>query len=351
VSEVVPAPRVADLWEPWRGGPAVHCRLCAHHCRIEPAERGLCGVRENRDGTLHTLVYGCPIAAAVDPIEKKPLFHFLPGSSTYSVATVGCNFTCAFCQNADISQMPREHGRIQGTPLAPADVVAQAMASGCRSVSYTYTEPTIFYEYARDCAVGAAAAGLANVFVTNGYMTADALAGLAGILHAANVDLKSFSDEFYRTIVGARLRPVLETIRRMVAAGVWVEVTTLLIPGRNDSDSELEGLAGFLASVDRDLPWHVSRFHPAYRLTDVDRTPTDTIDRALAIGAAAGLRYVYAGNAPGHDTESTRCPVCGETVIERAGFSIGRSRLNGAACGTCGAVLPLIVDLPLAKED
>jgi len=315
VSEVMPAPRVADLWEPWRGGPAVHCALCAHRCRIEPSDRGLCGVRENRDGTLYTLVYGCPIAAAVDPIEKKPLFHFLPGSLSYSIATVGCNFTCRFCQNADISQMPRNHGRIQGSVLAPADVVARALAGGCRSISYTYTEPTVFYEYARDCAVGAVEAGLANVFVTNGYMTGEALAGLTGLVHAANVDLKSFSDDFYREVVGARLQPVLDTIRRMIAAGVWVEVTTLLIPGRNDSDDELAALAGFLAGVDRDLPWHVSRFHPAAELTDVASTPSATIDRAVAIGAAAGLRYVYAGNVPGHDTESTRCPACGETVI------------------------------------
>ena len=181
---------------------------------------------------------------------------------------------------------------------------------------------------------------MANVFVTNGYMTAEALSGLTGLLHAANVDLKSFSDDFYRAVVGARLHPVLETIRRMVAAGVWVEVTTLLIPGHNDSDDELAALAGFLAGVDRDLPWHVSRFHPAYELTDVASTPPATIDRAVAIGAAAGLRYVYAGNVPGHDTESTRCPACGETVIERDGFVVRRMRLDGTACAACGAVAP-----------
>jgi pyruvate formate lyase activating enzyme len=346
----MPVPQVAELWEPWRGGPAVHCFLCAHHCRIEPADRGLCGVRENRDGTLYSLVYGCPLSAAIDPIEKKPLFHFLPGSLSLSIATVGCNFTCRFCQNAEISQMPRDHGRIQGTPFSPAAVVAHAVASDCASISYTYTEPTIFYEYARDCARSAVQAGLANVFVTNGYLTAEALSGLSGLLHAANVDLKSFSDDFYRTVVGARLRPVLETIRRMVAAGVWVEVTTLVIPGLNDSDDELTGLAGFLASVDRDLPWHVSRFHPAYELIDVESTPAGTIDRAVAIGAAAGLRYVYAGNLPGHDTESTRCPACGATVIERRGFAVQRARLRGASCGACGAALPVIIELPRTKE-
>ena len=351
MSEDTPAPRVAEFWEPWRGGPAVHCLLCAHHCRIQPADRGLCGVRENRDGVLHTLVYGCPVAAAVDPIEKKPLFHFFPGSLSFSIATVGCNFSCLFCQNADISQRPRDLGRIQGNGLTPGEVVSRAIAGGCRSVSYTYTEPTIFYEYARDCAAEAVRAGLANIFVTNGYMTADALSGLTGLLHATNVDLKSFSDDFYRAVVGARLHPVLETIRRMVAAGVWVEVTTLLIPGKNDSDDELEKLAGFLAGLSRDLPWHVSRFHPAYRMTDVDSTPRDTIDRAVAIGSAAGLRYVYAGNVPGHDTESTRCPVCGATVIERAGFGIRRTRLDGAACAACGTDLPLIVAPPPAGGD
>jgi pyruvate formate lyase activating enzyme len=219
----------AALWEEWQGGPRVHCFLCAHHCRIAPGDLGRCGVRENRDGVLYTLVYGRPISTAVDPIEKKPLFHFLPGSMSFSLATVGCNFTCSFCQNADISQMPRDRGRILGRQLPPEQAVSAALEAGCLSISYTYTEPTIFYEYARDCARLATAAGLKNVFVTNGYMTAETLDDIDGHLHAANVDLKSFSDQFYRTLVGARLKPVLDSIRRLYDMGVWLEITTLLI--------------------------------------------------------------------------------------------------------------------------
>ena len=326
----------AELWRSWRGGPSVHCFLCAHHCRIAPGERGLCGVRENREGVLYTSVYGRPISTAVDPIEKKPLFHFLPGTTSYSLATVGCNFACAFCQNADISQMPRDHGLVAGRPLAPEQVVEEALSAGCASISYTYTEPTVFYEYARDCARLATAAGLKNVFVTNGYMTAEALRDIDGCLHAANVDLKSFSDEFYRTLVGARLKPVLDTIRRLWAMGVWVEVTTLLIPDRNDGEDELRSLASFLASVSPDIPWHVSRFYPAYRLVGAPPTPVTLLERALQIGREEGLRYVYAGNIPGHPAESTVCPACGEIVIERQGFRMSRNGIVKGCCPRCG---------------
>lgn len=326
----------AVLWEEWRGGPRVHCFLCAHHCRIQPGDLGLCGVRENRDGVLYTLVYGCPVSTAVDPIEKKPLFHFLPGSLSFSLATVGCNFRCSFCQNADISQMPRDQGRIVGRSLSPEQVVAAARAAGCASISYTYTEPTIFYEYARDSARLATAAGLKNVFVTNGYMTAATLADIDGHLHAANVDLKSFSDEFYRTMVGARLKPVLDSIRRLWDMGVWLEVTTLLIPGRNDGDDELRSLASFLASISPDIPWHVSRFHPTYRLLDVPPTPLASVERALHIGREQGLRYVYGGNVPGHSSESTTCPDCGAQVIERQGLKMRANVSSDGLCPHCG---------------
>jgi pyruvate formate lyase activating enzyme len=326
----------AALWEKWRGGPRVHCFLCAHHCRIDPGDLGLCGVRENRDGVLYTLVYGCPVSTAVDPIEKKPLFHFLPGSLSFSLATVGCNFTCRFCQNADISQMPREQGKIVGRPLSPGEVVAAAQAAGCASISYTYTEPTIFYEYARDCARLATTAGLKNVFVTNGYMTAETLADIDGHLHAANVDLKSFSDEFYRTVVGARLKPVLDSIRRLWDMGVWLEVTTLLIPGRNDGDDELRSLASFLVSISPDIPWHVSRFHPTYRLLDVPSTPLASVERALRIGREEGLCYVYGGNVPGHSSEATMCPDCGAEVIERQGLRMRANVISDGRCPRCG---------------
>jgi pyruvate formate lyase activating enzyme len=326
----------AALWEEWQGGPRVHCFLCAHHCRIASGDLGRCGVRENRDGVLYTLVYGRPISTAVDPIEKKPLFHFLPGSMSFSLATVGCNFTCSFCQNADISQMPRDRGRILGRQLPPEQAVSAALEAGCLSISYTYTEPTIFYEYARDCARLATAAGLKNVFVTNGYMTAETLDDIDGHLHAANVDLKSFSDQFYRTLVGARLKPVLDSIRRLYDMGVWLEITTLLIPGRNDGDGELRSLASFLASVSPDIPWHVSRFHPTYRLRDAPSTPVALVEKALRIGREEGLRYVYGGNIPGHSSESTACPACGEVVIERQGFRLGENRDTDGRCPRCG---------------
>jgi pyruvate formate lyase activating enzyme len=329
----------ADLWREWRGGPIVHCFLCAHHCRIAPGDLGLCGVRENSGGVLYTLVYGRPVSTAVDPIEKKPLFHFLPGTRSLSLATVGCNFTCTFCQNSDISQMPRDHGRVVGRPLSPRQVVEEALTTGCASISYTYTEPTIFYEYARDCARLASVEGLKNVFVTNGYMTAETLADIDGDLHAANVDLKAFSDDFYRRLVGARLKPVLDSILRLHAMGVWLEVTTLLIPGHNDSEDELRALASFLVSVSPDIPWHVSRFHPAYRLMEVPPTPVASLERALKVGREAGLHYVYAGNVPGHQSESTVCPTCGEVAIERQGFRIVRDGTSNGSCSGCGAKL------------
>jgi len=328
-------PVQAALWESWRGSPRVHCFLCAHHCRIDVGDVGLCGVRRNIAGALYTLVYACPVSTAVDPIEKKPLFHFLPGSLSYSVATVGCNFRCLFCQNADISQMPQDTGRIVGRPLSPAALVEAALDAECASIAYTYTEPTIYYEYARDCARLATDAGLKNVFVTNGYMTAQTLADIDGDLHAANVDLKAFSDDFYRRMAGARLKPVLDSIRRLWEMGVWVEVTTLLIPGHNDSDNELRGLAAFLVSVSPDIPWHVSRFHPTYRLTEVEPTPVASVERALQIGREEGIRYVYGGNIPGHASESTACPECGETVVERQGFSLRRNTAKEGRCPHC----------------
>jgi pyruvate formate lyase activating enzyme len=298
-------------------------------------------VRENRDGALYTLVYGRPISVAIDPIEKKPLFHFLPGTKSLSLATVGCNFTCAFCQNSDISQMPRDRHRVDGHYLSPRQAVEEALSAGCASISYTYTEPTVFYEYARDCARSASAAGLKNVFVTNGYMTAEALEDIDGDLHAANVDLKAFSDDFYRALVGARLKPVLDSIKRLHGMGVWVEVTTLLIPGRNDSEEELRSLASFLVSLSPDIPWHVSRFYPAYKLLDVPATPTASVERALRVGREEGLHYVYAGNLPGHPAESTMCLACGETVIERQGFRLVQNRADKGSCPRCGFSVPV----------
>jgi len=329
----------ARLYDKLEGGRVV-CRVCAHRCTILPGKRGVCGVRENRDGTLYTLTYGLLISQAVDPIEKKPLFHFYPGSDAFSIASVGCNLRCSFCQNWEISQMPRDEGRIAGHGVPAEAVVAAARQYGCRSIAYTYTEPATFFEYAYDASVLAHEAGLANVFVTNGYMTADLLEAYHPYLDAANVDLKAFRDEFYRRLCGARLAPVLDALKLMKRQGVWLEVTTLIIPGHNDDPGELAELAGFIArELGPGTPWHVSRFHPAYRLTDAPPTPAATLRRAYDIGRQAGLHYVYIGNLPGLRGEDTTCPNCGQTVIARYGFTVLERHTRDGACAYCGTAI------------
>ncbi|MHC1729975.1 MAG: AmmeMemoRadiSam system radical SAM enzyme [Syntrophobacteraceae bacterium] len=317
----------------------VHCFLCSQHCHIEPGKIGKCGVRENRDGQLQSLVYGKLIAQHVDPIEKKPLFHFLPGTTSYSIATAGCNFTCLFCQNSDISQAPREHGGIPGRSTPPEMIAELARKEGCATVSYTYTEPTIFLEYALDVAACAKERGLANVFVSNGYMTEEALDAAAPVLDAANIDLKAFNDRFYKEQCGAQLKPVLNTLERMKQKGVWLEVTTLLVPGLNDNDAELKALAQFLVALGAETPWHISRFYPTYRMTDRGPTPVQSIKKAREIGLEAGLHYVYTGNIPGDSGESTYCHSCGTLLIRRIGYSIDKHNLRGGACSKCATPL------------
>jgi pyruvate formate lyase activating enzyme len=317
----------------------VRCGLCAHRCRIDPGARGICGVRENREGVLYSLVYGAIIAENVDPIEKKPLFHFLPGSRSFSIAAAGCNFRCSFCQNHDISQMPRERGQIVGRERTPAEAVEQALRSGSRSIAYTYTEPTVYFEFAFDTAEIAREKRLKNVFVTNGYMTPGMLELIAPSLDAANVDLKAFRDDFYKKQCGARLQPVLDSLRKMKELGIWIEVTTLLIPGLNDGGEELRELAAFIVSLGAETPWHISRFHPQYRMTETPPTPAESIHRAAEIGRSAGLKYVYSGNLPGDPGENTNCARCGRLLIGRCGFSIERLDLKGSACPNCGTPL------------
>jgi pyruvate formate lyase activating enzyme len=315
----------------------IRCSLCSHRCLIMPGKRGLCGVRENQDNVLYSLVYDKLIAQHIDPIEKKPLFNFLPGSSSFSIATPGCNFRCKHCQNADISQLPRDHGgTILGNEARPEAIVEAAVRSRCSSISYTYTEPTIFFELAYDTARLAAERGLKNVFVTNGYTTPEALKTIQPYLHAANVDLKSFRDEFYKEICGARLQPVLDAIKLYAELGIWTEVTTLVIPGHNDSDEELGNIARFLVSLNPSIPWHVSRFHPTYKLQDAPITPVATLKRAREIGLAAGLRYVYEGNVPG-EGEDTSCWNCKQTLISRTGYRISQNKCADGTCPLCGA--------------
>lgn len=320
---------------------SVQCRLCHHRCVIQAGKRGICGVRENRGGTLETLVYGRLIARNVDPIEKKPVFHLFPGSLSYSIATVGCNFKCRFCQNADIAQMPADRGgMIVGDAYTPVQIVDAAEQSGCKSIAFTYTEPTVFFEFAFDTAKIAHQRGLKNVFVTNGYMTPEALEMIHPCLDAANVDLKAFNDEFYLKTCGAKRRHVMESLRLMKSFNILVEVTTLLIPNLNDDPAELKELARFLCrDLGPETPWHISRYHPTYRLTDQPPTPVKTLIQAREIGLAAGLRYVYTGNVPGESAENTFCYNCAEPLIDRWGFSIRKYRIQDGKCPDCGAVI------------
>jgi pyruvate formate lyase activating enzyme len=328
----------AYLYEPLEDS-KVKCNLCSHRCIIKAGRRGKCSVRENQAGKLHTLVYGKVIARHVDPIEKKPLFHFLPGTLSYSIATVGCNFRCRFCQNADIAQMPTDHkGIIMGDSVTPQEVVDAAEKAGCRSISYTYTEPTVFFELAYDTAKIAFEHRIRNVFVTNGYMTAEALEMINPYLDAANVDLKAFTNKYYKELCGARLKHVQKTLKRMKSLGIFVEVTTLIVPGLNDDQAELKDLAYFIAhDLGAETPWHISRFHPTYKLTDRAPTPVKTLATAREIGLAAGLKYVYTGNVPGNAGENTFCYSCGEMVIERWGFQVAKLRIKDGQCTRCGA--------------
>jgi len=324
----------------------VKCNLCNHRCNIKNGRRGICGVRENRGGVLETLVYGRVVARHIDPIEKKPLFHFLPGSLSYSIATVGCNFKCRFCQNADIAQMPSDRkGRIVGDSFTPEDIVDEAIKGDCKTIAYTYTEPTIYFEFAYDTAKLAAEKGIRNVFVTNGYMTEEALQMIHPFLDAANVDLKAFTEEFYMKTCKARLVHVKETLKRMKYLGIFVEVTTLIIPGLNDDRRELENLATFLVdALGAETPWHISRFHPTYKLTDHPPTPVETLIRARDIGIKAGLRYVYIGNVPGENGEKTFCYRCNGLLIDRWGFYVQDNRIKNGKCPDCGAAIDGVWD-------
>ena len=315
----------------------VQCHLCRFNCRIAEGGRGRCGVRANEEGVLYSLVYGRAVATNIDPIEKKPLFHLLPGSKSYSIATVGCNFRCLHCQNSSISQWPHEHEQTPGDLLSPEQIVQDALATGCQSIAYTYTEPTIYYEYAYETAKLAHAAGLKNIFVTNGYTNPEPLAEIAPFLDAANVDLKGFSDSFYRKCTGASLDGVLETLRDYRRLGIWLEITTLMITGQNDDEAELKALASFIVSeLGAETPWHVTAFFPAYKMLDVPPTSMATLHRARSIGSEAGLKYIYTGNVYDADGESTFCPKCSVRLIHRHGFQLTENVLVDGCCSVCG---------------
>jgi pyruvate formate lyase activating enzyme len=340
----------------------VRCVLCPHDCRIPLAGRGACGVRYNHAGKLYTLVYDKVIGRSVEPVEKKPLFHFYPGSTAYSISTVGCNLRCAFCQNWDIAQWPKTHlphrldpsnesgkteepicpvltafeQRIPGEQTTPQDIIDAALAARADSIAYTYTEPTIFYELAYDTAVRARQQGLYNIFVSNGFINEEPLREFATVLDAVNVDLKFFKEASYRHISRSGLQPILDAIRLYHDLGVWVEVTTLVIPGINDAFDELSDIAEFIHSVGVEVPWHVSQFYPAYKMLDRPVTPLETLRQAGEIGRQAGLRYVYEGNVPGEKGEATYCYNCQTLLIDRYGFYVRLNRIREGKCPDCG---------------
>ncbi len=320
-------------------GSQVRCNLCAHRCVLAAGKYGICRVRRNVAGALKSMNYEAVVAAGADPIEKKPLFHFLPGTRSFSIAAVGCNFQCEFCQNWRISQAPRggQSPELPGRSLSSEQIVAAARDYDCASISYTYTEPTVFFELAYDTARLAKAEGLKNCFVSNGYMTPLAVETIAPYLDAINVDLTAFRDETYKRIMKARLDPVLDCLKALRSAGIWIEVTTLIVPRMNDSDDELGDIARFIAEqLGEGVPWHVSRFHGDYQMSDASATPIETLTRACSIGAQAGLKYVYCGNATGFADESTHCCDCGEMLIERVGFDVREIALVDGACPSCG---------------
>jgi len=329
----------AMLWEPSGQDNKVSCRLCNWRCVIDDGRLGRCQVRKNIDGALYALTYDKVCSANPDPIEKKPLFHFQPGSRSFSIAAMGCNFRCEFCQNWQISQAALEEGQIDGEPVAPEHIVATAVRHGCKSMAYTYTEPTIFMELCNDCGRLAKKHGLANVFVSNGFMTTEAIDFASDWLDGINVDLKAFSEDFYKRLCKARLQPVLDTISYIAKqTNIWLEITTLLVPDQNDFEDELKKLADFIVNdAGADVPWHISRFHPQYKYLDSTPMPINSLQRAYEIGKSAGLRYVYLGNLPGSKAESTFCYQCGRMLIERIGYRIATNSIKDSKCPDCGA--------------
>lgn len=322
----------ARFWKSTSG--MVECQLCNHFCKIREDNRGLCQVRKNVDGQLFSLNYGKLIAAHIDPIEKKPLFHFLPGSQSYSIAATGCNFRCSWCQNWDISQLSDRNDPDRLAYTSPDQVVKKALNSGCSSISYTYTEPTIYYEFARDVSALAKEAGLKNVWVSNGYMSEKMLEEYLPLLDAINVDIKAFDEGVHHKFTGAHLQPVLENCEMLKKAGVWLEVTTLLIPGINDDETQVNGLARFIADeLGKDTPWHISRYFPQYQFKDVPATAPETILKAVKAGKQAGLQFVYAGNLG--QNEDTNCPECGEILIARNSVWMMENKIVGGECPKC----------------
>jgi len=309
----------------------ITCILCRHYCRLKEGQIGVCGVNKNENGKLKNLVYNHPVALNIDPIEKKPLYHFLPGTKALSFGTVGCNFKCPFCQNWDISQQTKVNEEIEVTPQK---MVELAIENNCDTIAYTYNEPTIFYPYAKDIGIIAKEKGIKNIFVSNGFETPQIIEDMPSWLDGANIDLKSWDEKYYKKVLKGGLEAVKDTLKRMVNAGIWVEVTTLLIEGENDSNKDLEEMATFISDeLGKHVPWHLSAFHPDYKMKDHAYTGLDTLKRANAIAKKAGLYYVYMGNVPVHG--DTFCPGCNELLIDRTGYSVTINNLQDGHCPKC----------------
>jgi pyruvate formate lyase activating enzyme len=322
----------------------IKCKLCPRECVIDDRERGYCGVRENRGGTYYTLVHSRAVAANVDPIEKKPFFHFLPGSTAFSIATVGCNVNCKFCQNWEISQVRPE--QVEAVFLPPEQVAGQAKQHKCPVIAYTYTEPVVYYEYMRDAAAAGRLAGLKNVVVTGGYIHQEALTKLCREVDAIKVDLKAFSEKYYKEVVNGELKPVLDALVTMRKQGMWTEIVYLVVPTLNDGDQEFKSLARWIkGELGQDVPLHFSRFYPDYLLKNLPPTPISTLERAKAAADAEGLHYVYIGNVPGHPAESTYCPKCHQVVVKRNGYLVAEVLLLKGKCRNCKSPIPGVWNL------
>jgi pyruvate formate lyase activating enzyme len=316
------------------------CGICPRRCVVEDGKRGYCGVRENVQGTYYSVVYGRVCAYHVDPMEKKPLFHFLPGTTAFSLATAGCNLDCKFCQNWEISQELPEN--VAASYMPPASVVTGALRSKCPSIAYTYTEPTVYYEFMLDTAQRGHKAGLRSVMISGGYINPDPLALLAKNLDAIKIDLKGFTQDYYENICNGNLQSVLDTIVAVKKSGTWLEIVCLLVPTLNDDPKDIDAMSKWLVeNIGADVPVHFTRFYPTYKLTNIPPTPVDTVERARQVALARGLKYVYVGNVPaGHEGESTYCPSCGNVVVKRAGYTILSNTITEGKCPKCGTAVP-----------
>jgi pyruvate formate lyase activating enzyme len=320
-------------------GGEIQCELCPHRCRVAKGKRGICRVRENRDGRYYSLVYGNPCAVHPDPIEKKPFFHVLPGTISYSLATVGCNFQCKFCQNWEISQASPED--VYSKEFSPEMVVKEAKEIRARSVAYTYVEPTIFYEYMLDIGTLVKKSGLLNVYHSNGFINPDPLKNLCKVLDAANIDLKGFTENFYHELCSGELTPVLETLKTLKKEKIHLEITNLIIPTKNDDLSVLKEMCLWIKKeLGADTPIHFSRFYPLYKLKSLPPTPVSTLDKAREAALSAGLEFVYVGNIPGHASENTFCPKCKKRIIQRTGYMVGEINMKDGKCRYCGKPIP-----------